>query len=139
MSFNIYIYIYTYIYNDQISIGKDDEQHRPKFRLWKRPHATMIKCKIEHRLLDMIVMLARLFKTINGPIKPPERLFKNKSFSVAVCSDWMLYGTWVLIKKVKKMKTAKKCQASYFFTEVAKFIRKFLPRLITKVLSISSN
>ena len=99
----------------------------------------MIKCKIEHRLLDVIVMLARLFKTINGPIKPPEHLFKSKSFSVAVCSDWMLYGTWVLIKKVLKNENSKKVSGKLFFTEVAKFIRKFLPRLINGVQVIIIN
>ena len=75
----------------------------------------MIKCKIEHRLLNVIVMLARLFKSLNGPIKPPERLFKSKSFSVAVCSDWMLYRTWVLIKKVKKNENSKKVSGKLFF------------------------
>ena len=61
------------------------------------------------------------------------RLLKNKSFWMGVCLDWALNRTWVLFKKLNN-ENNEKCQTSNFFAKTITFLRKFLPKLIIKIL-----
>ena len=56
---------------------------------------------------------------------------ESKSFWMGARSDWALSWTYGL--KLKN-NSYKKCQASKYFTQIAKFITNFLLNLITKIL-----
>ena len=74
----LYIYIYIYIYIYQISIGNDDEPHR--------------QFKIERRQLGVIVMLARLFNTVNDQLSPLSAYLKTKAFGRVLVRTRCLIG-----------------------------------------------
>ena len=71
-----------------------------------------------------------LAKYHQWPIKCTGHLFQSKNFRVGACSDWVLNGTWLVIKKKQTKNLHFLCKAIAFFTKIQK---KILPKFLSNL------